>query len=162
MGRLTAPTAEEIAAAEEAGSLVVQLDTTRGPIALELRGDLMPLTVANFVKLAEAGYYDGLTFHRVENWVVQGGDPTGQGSGGPGYAIALETHPEMRNVRGAVAMARTSDPNSAGSQFYILRTDAAWLDGEYAVFGHVTEGLEVVDAMQRGDRMNRVSVTPAD
>lgn len=118
----------------------------------------MPLTVANFVKLAEANFYDGLTFHRVEDWVVQGGDPSGNGTGGPGYAIKLETHPDMKNVRGALAMARSANPDSAGSQFYILRTDAPWLDGQYAVYGHVDSGMETVDDLQVGDEITRVVI----
>ena len=118
----------------------------------------MPLTVANFVKLAESGFYDGLTFHRAEDWLIQGGDPLGTGTGGPGYTIKLETHPQLKNVRGALAMARKSDPDSAGSQFYILKEDAAWLDRQYAVFGYVTNGMDVVDKIQVGDRMNKVTI----
>jgi len=143
---------------KEAGTIGATIESTRGLIELELRGDLMPLTVANFVKLAESGFYDGLTFHRVEDWVIQGGDPLGTGTGGPGYTIKLETHRELKNVRGALAMARKSDPDSAGSQFYILKEDASWLDGQYAVFGYVTSGLDVVDKIQIGDKMNKVTI----
>lgn len=158
---LAAPTQAEIDAARAAGAVPFVIRTPRGEIRGELRGDLMPLTVANFVKLAQRGFYDGLTFHRVEDWVIQGGDPEGTGRGGPGYTIPLETAAELKNVRGAVAMARTPDPNSAGSQFYILKTDAPHLDGAYAVFGRVTEGLDVVDRIARGDRIISLRVGDA-
>ncbi|NLW07176.1 MAG: peptidylprolyl isomerase [Clostridia bacterium] len=131
----------------------VTIETSRGVIEIELYPELMPLTVANFQKLVESDFYDGLTFHRVEDWVVQGGDPLGNGTGGPGWTIKLEVHPELKNVRGALAMARGPHPDSAGSQFYILKEDAPWLDGDYAVFGMVTAGMEVVDSLQPGDKM---------
>ena len=131
----------------------IQIITKKGIIEVELRPDLMPKTVANFLKLVDQKFYDGLVFHRVEDWVVQGGDPNGNGSGGPGWQIKLETNPELKNLRGAIAMARAADPNSAGSQFYILKKDASWLDGQYAVFGKVTKGMELIDSLQAGDEM---------
>lgn len=137
----------------------ITIETDRGNIELELYPDKMPVTVENFLRLTNSGFYNGLTFHRVEHWVVQGGDPRGNGTGGPGWTIRLETHPELKNVRGAVAMARSAHPDSAGSQFYILKTDAPWLDGQYAVFGRVTAGMDVVDGLEIGDRMNMVKVT---
>lgn len=155
---LMPPSEAEVAEATDAASKLVVIKTAKGPIKIALRGDLMPLTVANFTKLAGSGFYDNLIFHRVENWVVQGGDPEGTGTGGPGYTIKLETHTAMRNVRGAIAMARASHPDSAGSQFYILKTDAEWLDGQYAVFGQVIEGMEVVDALVAGDVIMSVTV----
>lgn len=158
MLRNRAPSIEEMNATKQAGTVPIIIQTARGDIELQLRGDLMPLTVANFVGLARSGFYDGLTFHRVEDWVIQGGDPRGNGTGGPGYTIKLETSPQLKNVRGAVAMARTSDPDSAGSQFYILRVDAPWLDGQYAVFGKVTVGMDVVDKMQSNDKIIKVTV----
>jgi peptidyl-prolyl cis-trans isomerase B (cyclophilin B) len=133
----------------------VTIDTAKGQIVLEVYPDLMPITVANFDKLVQSGFYNGLKFHRVEDWVIQGGDPKGNGTGGPGW-IKLETNPQLRNVRGAVAMARAMDPDSAGSQFYILKKDASWLDGQYAVFGKVTEGMDVVDQIKTGDQMQTV------
>ena len=160
LGRFSPPDENDLALAQSTGKYTVVLDTSAGTIQLELYGDLMPLTVANFVKLAKAGFYDGLTFHRVEDWVIQGGDPAGNGTGGPGYQIPLEIHPDLKNVRGAVAMARRADPNSAGSQFYILRTDAAWLDGQYAVFGRVVSGMDVVDKIKAGTVIRKVTVTP--
>jgi peptidyl-prolyl cis-trans isomerase B (cyclophilin B) len=127
------------------------ITTGRGDIVVEVYPALMPVTVANFQRLVGARFFDGLTFHRVEDWVVQGGDPEGDGTGGPGWTIPLETHPELRNVRGALAMARAMHPDSAGSQFYILRQDAPGLDGQYAVFGRVISGMEVVDQLVAGD-----------
>jgi len=131
----------------------VTIETSRGNIVLEIYPKLMPVTTDNFAKLVKSGFYNGLTFHRVEDWVIQGGDPQGNGRGGPGWTIPLETNPELKNVRGAVAMARGEDPNSAGSQFYILKKDAPWLDGQYAVFGKVVQGMEVVDKIKVGDKM---------
>jgi cyclophilin family peptidyl-prolyl cis-trans isomerase len=136
----------------------VLISTGKGNIQLEVYPEKMPITVENFLKLTNDGFYNGLIFHRVEHWVVQGGDPKGNGTGGPGWTIELETHPDLNNVRGAVAMARSAHPNSAGSQFYILKTDADWLNGQYAVFGNVTEGMDVVDEIEIGDKMNEVKV----
>jgi len=136
----------------------VTMNTDKGDIRLELYPEKMPVTVENFLKLTRSGFYNGLTFHRVEHWVVQGGDPVGDGTGGPDWTIKLETHPSLKNVTGALAMARSSDPNSAGSQFYILKKDAPWLDGQYAVFGKVIEGMDVVRKLAIGDKMNTVEV----
>lgn len=154
----TAPSKKEIEATKAHGKYTATIETDKGTIELMLRGDLAPLTVANFVKLAQSGYYDGLAFHRVEDWVIQGGDPQGTGMGGPGYQIKLEIAKDLSNTRGAVAMARSGDPNSAGSQFYILRTKADWLDGQYAVFGNVVTGLDVVDKMAIGDKMTKITI----
>lgn len=134
----------------------VTIQTAKGPIVLEVYPKKMPVTVENFDKLVNSNFYDGLTFHRVQDWVIQGGDPQGNGMGGPGWTIPLETNPELKNVRGAVAMARSLDPNSAGSQFYILKKDMPSLDGQYAVFGKVIQGMEVVDQIQPGDKMESV------
>jgi peptidyl-prolyl cis-trans isomerase B (cyclophilin B) len=134
----------------------VTIDTARGQIVMEVCPDLMPVTVANFDKLVKDGFYNGLTFHRVEDWVIQGGDPKGDGTGGSGQTIRLETNPQLKNVRGAVAMARSSDPNSASSQFYVLKKDMPSLDGQYAVFGMVVQGMDIVDQIQIGDKMTTV------
>lgn len=136
----------------------IVIGTEKGNIEVEVYPEKMPVTVGNFLKLTGDGFYNGLTFHRVEHWVVQGGDPRGNGTGGPGWTIKLETHPDLKNVRGAVAMARAAYPDSAGSQFYILKTDAGWLDGQYAVFGMVSGGMDVVDRLEVGDRMTEVKV----
>jgi peptidyl-prolyl cis-trans isomerase B (cyclophilin B) len=135
----------------------VTINTAKGQIVLDVCPDLMPVTVANFDKLVKQGFYNGLTFHRVEDWVIQGGDPKGNGTGGSGQTIKLETNPKLNNVTGAVAMARSSDPNSASSQFYILKQDQSSLNGQYAVFGMVVKGMNVVDQIQIGDKMLKVS-----
>ena len=122
-----------------------------GTIRIELDKTAAPITVENFEKLAAKGFYDGLTFHRViPGFMIQGGCPQGTGMGGPGYTIQGEfasngvANP-IRHTRGVISMACAQDPNSAGSQFFIMHADAPHLDGDYAAFGHVVEGMEVVD-----------------
>jgi cyclophilin family peptidyl-prolyl cis-trans isomerase len=121
------------------------MQTNHGAIELELYPDDAPKTVDNFVKLARDGFYDGVIFHRViPDFMIQGGDPTGTGSGGPGYSFEDEFN-EHKVERGALAMANAG-PNTNGSQFFIVTTDAApWLDGKHTVFGQVTSGMEVAD-----------------
>jgi cyclophilin family peptidyl-prolyl cis-trans isomerase len=123
------------------------LHTNHGPIAIELFDDDAPKTVENFTKLARDGFYDGIIFHRViPDFMIQGGDPTGTGSGGPGYTFADEFN-DNKVVRGALAMANAG-PNTNGSQFFIVTTEAAsWLDGKHTVFGRVSDGMDVVDAI---------------
>jgi peptidyl-prolyl cis-trans isomerase B (cyclophilin B) len=129
-----------------------------GEIAIEFFPEDAPKTVENFVTLAKKGFYDGVTFHRVEpGFVVQGGDPKGNGTGGPGYTIKDEFN-KQKHVRGMVAMARTQAPNSAGSQFYITLAPAHFLDGQYTVFGKVTSGMDVVDKIKVGDKMKSVKI----
>ena len=124
-----------------------------GVITAELYPDIAPNTAANFIELANAGFYDGLIFHRViPGFMIQDGDPTGTGMGGPGYAIKGEFaangfENDLSHARGVLSMARTMDPDSAGSQFFIMHGDATYLDGQYAAFGKVTEGIEWVDAI---------------
>jgi peptidyl-prolyl cis-trans isomerase B (cyclophilin B) len=138
----------------------VTMETTRGTIKFTLHEDKAPITTSNFAGLAESGFYDGLVFHRVEpGFVIQGGDPLGNGMGGSGKTIRLETHPDLRHDRaGTVAMARSSNPDSASSQFYITLAPTPFLDNNYAVFGHVTEGQDVVSAIRRGDAIVKVTV----
>ena len=128
------------------------LQTNHGPIELELHPDEAPKTVANFVKLARDGFYDGVIFHRViPDFMIQGGDPTGTGSGGPGYSFEDEFN-EHKVERGALAMANAG-PNTNGSQFFIVTTDAApWLDGKHTVFGRVTDGMDVADKISEVSR----------
>ena len=123
------------------------IQTNHGPIVIELFDDDAPKTVANFTKLAGDGFYDGVIFHRViPDFMIQGGDPTGTGSGGPGYTFDDEFN-DNKVVRGALAMANAG-PNTNGSQFFIVTTEAAsWLDGKHTVFGRVTNGMDVVDAI---------------
>ena len=124
-----------------------------GTIKVELNKEVAPLTVDNFVKLVNKGFYNGLTFHRViKGFMIQGGCPKGNGTGGPGYSIKGEfatngVNNPLKHTRGVISMARAMDPNSAGSQFFIMHQDAPYLDGQYAAFGKVIEGIEVVDAV---------------
>ena len=138
---------------------IVTIETDKGIIKFELFDDKAPITTKNFIDLAASGFYDGLTFHRVEpGFVIQGGDPKGDGTGGSGSTIPLEINPELKHVKGAVAMARKPDPDSATSQFYITLADAPFLDGNYAVFGKVTGGMDVVESIEVGDKMNKVTI----
>ena len=123
------------------------LHTNHGAIAIELFDDDAPKTVENFLKLARDGFYNGVIFHRViPDFMIQGGDPTGTGSGGPGYQFEDEFN-DNKVVRGALAMANAG-PNTNGSQFFIVTTEAAsWLDGKHTVFGRVTDGMDVVDTI---------------
>ena len=128
------------------------MHTNHGPIELELFGDDAPKTVENFKTLARDGFYDGVIFHRViPDFMIQGGDPTGTGRGGPGYTF--EDEPNDHKVeRGALAMANAG-PNTNGSQFFIVTADACpWLDGKHTVFGRVTDGMDAVDAISDADR----------
>jgi peptidyl-prolyl cis-trans isomerase B (cyclophilin B) len=132
-----------------------------GIIKIEFFPDDAPKTVENFVTLAKKGFYDGLTFHRIEpGFVIQGGDPKGDGTGGPGYKIKAEFN-KNKHDRGAVAMARSSDPDSAGSQFYIVLAPAHFLDGKYTVFGKVVSGMNIVDNVKKGDKMKSVKILDA-
>jgi peptidyl-prolyl cis-trans isomerase B (cyclophilin B) len=150
------PKREEKKMAEPLPQVTIQ--TTKGNIVLELAEDDAPNTVANFISLAEKGYFDGLLFHRVlANFMIQGGDPKGTGTGGPGYVIADEFSPRLKHTRGVISMANAG-PNTGGSQFFITHVATPWLDGKHAVFGKVTAGLEVVDAIRQGDKMIKVTV----
>lgn len=124
-----------------------------GTISVELDADAAPISVTNFVKLAEEGFYDGLTFHRIiDGFMIQGGDPLGTGMGGSDETIKGEfsangVENNLSHTRGAISMARAQNYNSASSQFFIVHEDSTFLDGQYACFGYVTEGIEVVDAI---------------
>lgn len=136
------------------------LNTTKGVIRFELFEDKAPVTAQNFIDLATRGFYNNLKFHRYEpGFVIQGGDPLGNGMGGSERTIPLEIHKELKHdAAGTVAMARSSNPNSASSQFYITLAQASFLDGNYAVFGKVTEGLDVVLSLRVGDKMTSVTI----
>jgi peptidyl-prolyl cis-trans isomerase B (cyclophilin B) len=127
---------------------VATLRTNHGPITVELFDEDAPQTVGNFKKLAGDGFYDGVIFHRIiKDFMIQGGDPTGTGSGGPGYQFEDEIN-SHKIVRGALAMANAG-PNTNGSQFFIVTVDQApWLDGKHTVFGRVTDGMDAVDAIE--------------
>lgn len=152
--------------------LFAEIKTAKGTIVCQLEYALTPMTVASFVALAQGKhpyvttvektkhFYDGLTFHRVApDFVIQGGDPSGNGSGGPGYMFPEEIVPTLKHDKaGTMAMARTPARGSNGSQFYFTLKDTPFLDGDYTVFGHVVSGMEVVKAIQQGDKMESVTI----
>ena len=153
------PSAEESAALyDESKQLQARIATKHGDIVFDFYPDHAPGTVAAFIKLARAKFYDGLNFHRVEpGFVIQGGCPTGDGTGGPGYNLKAEFN-DRPHVLGTVSMARAASPNSAGSQFYICLGDARFLDKQYTVFGQVTSGIEAVKSVRVGDKMEKVTI----
>lgn len=126
--------------------------TEKGPVRVRLFADKAPETVNNFVFLAHEGYFDGTTFHRViKDFMVQGGDPTGTGTGGPGYHIRDEFHEDLRHDRPGILSMANAGPNTGGSQFFITHAATPWLDGRHAVFGEVVEGMEVVNEVRERD-----------
>ncbi len=139
------------------------ISTAKGDIVVQLDASAAPLTVNNFVFLARQGFYDRLTFHRVEpGFVIQGGDPTGSGAGGPGYTVPAEI--QLPHVEGAIAMARKADQvnperASSGSQFYITLAPTPFLDGGYTAFGHVVVGMDVVQSIAVGDVIEKITIT---
>jgi peptidyl-prolyl cis-trans isomerase B (cyclophilin B) len=141
---------------------VAVIKTEKGNIVIEFYNNDAPKHVDNFIKLAKDGFYNGLTFHRVEpGFVIQGGDPAGNGTGGPGYTVPAEI--KAKHIEGAVAAARLGDManperKSSGSQFYICLAPQEFLDGQYTVFGHVVEGMDVVKKIQKGDKMLSVTI----
>lgn len=147
--------ASQIAEAIQTTPIATMTVKDYGTVTLELYPDMAPNTVNNFIALANDGFYDGLTFHRViPSFMIQGGDPDGIGSGGPGYSIAGEfaengfKENTLSHTKGVISMARTNRPNTAGSQFFIMSADNPQLDGKYAAFGKVTSGIEVVEAIE--------------
>jgi peptidyl-prolyl cis-trans isomerase B (cyclophilin B) len=156
------PTGDELRAlAAEAKALHARIHTAKGDIVFAFYPGEAPQHSAAFVKLARGGFYDGLTFHRVEpGFVIQGGDPSGNGTGGPGYQIDAEFS-NLPHIKGTVAMARSANPNSAGSQFYICLDDASFLNKQYTVFGQTVAGQDVVDKIRKGDVMETVTIEPA-
>jgi cyclophilin family peptidyl-prolyl cis-trans isomerase len=163
MATNTKPTGDELTTlAAEAKTARARITTPKGEIVFKFYPDDAPQHSAAFIKLARAGFFDGLTFHRYEpGFVIQGGDPSGNGTGGPGYNLDAEFN-ENPHVKGTVAMARSSNPNSAGSQFYICLGDAPFLNRQYTVFGHVVEGQNVVDQIRAGDPMTSVIIEDGD
>ena len=150
--------------------IYAKISTPKGAITLKLEHEKTPMTVANFVGLAEGTlentakendtpYYDGLTFHRViADFMVQGGDPTGTGAGGPGYQFEDEIHPDLKHDRPGTLSMANAGPGTNGSQFFITHGATTWLDGKHTVFGYVVEGQEVVDAVSQGDAMETVEI----
>ena len=146
------------------GKKIATIETNKGNIVIELWEDKAPNTVVNFVYLANAGRYDGVPFHRViDGFMAQTGDVEKRGGyGGPGYTIPAEFDPSIKHERGVVSMARSNDPNSAGSQFFIMFKAAPHLDGQYTAFGKVIEGMDVVDSLKKGDPAKNGTVTDPD
>jgi cyclophilin family peptidyl-prolyl cis-trans isomerase len=144
----------------ENSNRIAVIETSKGTIRFELYEGDAPITTGNFIELAERGFYDGLTFHRYEpGFVIQGGCPLGNGTGGADKRIKLEVSRDLKHGEaGAVAMARSSQPDSASCQFYITLGRADFLDMNYAVFGRVTEGMDVVNSIRVGDRMTSVKI----
>lgn len=154
---------QESAAPEDKGDTMTDtyavIETDKGTIKAKLYTEKAPISTENFIGLAKKGFYDGLVFHRVEpGFVIQTGDPEGTGRGGSGKTIQLEIHPDLKHDLGALGMARTNDPNSATSQFYIVIGEASFLDGNYAVFGQTIEGIEVAKNIKVGDKMKSVKI----
>jgi peptidylprolyl isomerase len=154
--------------------LLAHIHTNRGTITAELFYDKVPMTVGNFVGLAQGNlanhavkkgvpYYDGLKFHRViDNFMIQGGDPQGSGSGGPGYKFADEFHPDLRHDGPGILSMANAGPGTNGSQFFITHTETSWLDGKHTVFGKVVMGMEIVNAIRQGDRIERMEIEAKD
>lgn len=135
------------------------IQTDKGSIELDLHADKTPVTVANFVNLARRGFYDGVTFHRViANFMIQGGDPTGTGSGGPGYRFEDEFDPSLKHDGPGVLSMANAGPGTNGSQFFITHLATPHLDGNHSVFGRVTAGQDVVDSIAQGDRIQSVAI----
>jgi len=135
----------------------VVFETDKGKFSAVIFEKEAPITSGNFLELVKKGFYNGLTFHRYEpGFVVQGGDPKGDGTGGSGQKIPLEIVPNLKHDLGALSMARTNDPNSATSQFFIVVGDAHFLDGKYAVFGQLSSGADIAMQLRKGDKMKKV------
>lgn len=143
----------------EGKDLQATISTSRGDIKITLYASKTPLTVANFVNLANRGYYDGLSFHRViADFMVQGGDPTGTGAGGPGYRFNDEFDASLKHDRPGILSMANAGPGTNGSQFFITHVPTPWLDGKHSVFGAVTSGQDVVNAIAQGDQIVRVQI----
>ncbi|MEY2597860.1 MAG: hypothetical protein RLZZ142_119 [Verrucomicrobiota bacterium] len=137
----------------------IVLKTSRGEIEATLFASKVPITAANFLNLAKRGFYDGLSFHRViKDFMIQGGDPTGSGRGGPGYRFPDEIHKSLKHSKPGIFSMANAGPNTNGSQFFITHVPTDWLDGKHAVFGEVTKGQDIVNAIQQGDTIQSIQV----
>ncbi|MGB0774850.1 MAG: peptidylprolyl isomerase [Akkermansiaceae bacterium] len=137
----------------------IVMTTSKGDIEATLTASKTPMTVANFLNLAKRGYYDKLTFHRViPNFMVQGGDPKGTGTGGPGYRFGDEFHPALKHTGPGIFSMANAGPGTNGSQFFITHKATPWLNGKHSVFGKVTKGQDVVNAIRRGDTIKSIKV----
>jgi len=138
---------------------IARIKTNKGDITFQLFDDMVPKTVANFVKLTEEGFYNGLKFHRViPDFMIQTGCPLGTGTGGPGYKFDDEFHKDLRHSGPGVVSMANAGPNTNGSQFFITHVATPWLDGAHAVFGRVMDGQDVVDSIEQGDVMEEVTI----
>ncbi|MEM7625401.1 MAG: peptidylprolyl isomerase [Planctomycetota bacterium] len=163
-GVLAAPPTQEDADAVKGKALYAVFETTQGRIIVELNTEHAPMTVANFKNLADASFYDGITFHRViADFMIQGGDPEGRGTGGPGYKFRDEESAlQLKHDSAGILSMANSGPNTNGSQFFITHKATPWLNGKHAVFGKVVEGMNVVNAIRKGDVMETVRVVDGD
>ena len=156
MTQYSSPPAMQI---DDSKTYTATIQTNRGNIVVDLYADKVPNTVNNFVALARDGFYDGISFHRViADFMVQSGDPTGSGRGGPGYRFNDEFHPDLVHDSPGVLSMANAGPNTNGSQFFITHVATNWLDNKHSVFGKVSSGQDVVDAIQQGDVMERVEI----
>ncbi len=156
LAALALPTATH---AEEVDDIKIVLKTSKGDIEATLFASKTPMTVANFTNLAKRGYYDGLTFHRViPDFMIQGGDPDGRGTGGPGYKFGDEFDPALKHAKPGIFSMANSGPGTNGSQFFVTHVPTPWLDGKHSVFGEVTKGQDVVDAIVAGDTITTIEV----
>ncbi len=144
---------------DPAKNYTATIKTNRGDIVLKLYASQAPRTVNNFVCLAQDGYYDGVTFHRViKNFMIQGGDPTGTGRGGPGYTFKDEFDPKLKHDKAGVLSMANAGPNTNGSQFFITHSPQPHLDGKHSVFGQVIQGQDVVNKIEQGDFINSIEI----
>lgn len=137
----------------------ITLHTTKGDIKLTVFASKTPVTAANFLNLATKGFYNGITFHRViPDFMVQCGDPTGTGCGGPGYKFEDECRPDLKHDTPGVLSMANAGPGTNGSQFFITHVPTAWLNGKHTVFGNVTEGQNIVDSIKQGDKIDSITI----
>jgi peptidyl-prolyl cis-trans isomerase B (cyclophilin B) len=137
----------------------ILLKTSRGDIAGTIFASKVPITASNFLNLAKRGFYDGIKFHRViKDFMIQGGDPTGTGAGGPGYKFADEIDKTLKHSKGGLFSMANAGPNTNGSQFFITHVPTPWLDGKHAIFGEVTSGKDIVDSIAQGDTITAIEV----
>jgi len=153
------PATTESRPAAKIEDITIKMSTTKGDISLKLFATKTPMTVASFLNLAKQGFYDGLTFHRViADFMIQGGDPTGTGRGGPGYRFDDEFNAELRHNKAGILSMANAGPGTNGSQFFITHGPTPHLDGRHSVFGEVINGIEVVNQIQMGDKIKKIEI----